>query len=178
MCFQLQDKTQKHLYADILYFPLIAHEEDKIHKIAEVIEKEIEKRRDDFSEYGISSLKAYRNYVSKKYPAIILAIDNLIPVFEAYPAYEKFLHRIVSEAASYGIYLVYTANSQNGIKFKIVQNMRSAIAFELADKSDYSSITGKPESLSALRIKGRGLFKCQNTPIEFQAFEQTSSFDS
>ena len=147
----------------------LAHEEDKIHKIAEVIEKEIEKRRDDFSEYGISSLKAYRNYVSKKYPAIILAIDNLIPVFEAYPAYEKFLHRIVSEAASYGIYLVYTANSQNGIKFKIIQNMRSAIAFELADKSDYSSITGKPESLSALRIKGRGLFKCQNTPIEFQA---------
>lgn len=147
----------------------LSYEEDRVNKIAEVIEKEIEKRRNDFSEYGISSLKAYRQYVSKKYPALILAIDNLIPVFEAYPNYEKFLHRVVSEASSYGIYLVYTANSQNGIKFKIIQNMKSAITFELADKSDYSAITGKPDSFAALRIKGRGLFKWGNDPIEFQA---------
>lgn len=148
----------------------LSYEEDKIHKIAEIIEKEIEKRRDDFSEYGISSLKAYRNYVSKKYPAIVLAIDNLIPVFEAYPNYEKFLYRVISEAASYGIYLIYTANSKTGIKFRIIENVTSAIAFELADKSDYSNIlNGKPTSMASLRIKGRGLFKFENYPIEFQA---------
>lgn len=146
----------------------LSHEDERVNKIAEVIEKALDERRDAFAEYGISSLKAYRNHVSRKYPAIILAIDNIVPIFEMYPNYEKFLSRIVAEAASYGIYLVYTANSQNGIKYKILQNMRGAIAFELADKSDYTAIIGKPESLAALKIKGRGLFKTGNFPTKFQ----------
>lgn len=142
-------------------------EEEKIGKFQKLINDEMNERRKIFHDNIVSSLNAYRKSVGK-IPAIIIVIDNIIPIFDMYPDIEDTLIRIAREGATYGIYLIYTANSTSGVRFKILQNIKGAVAFELTDKGDYPSIIGRMEGKSLPKISGRAFFKSTN-PLEFQA---------
>ena len=141
-------------------------EEEKIIKLQELILAEIEHRKKVFLNNAVSSLKAYREDVSKDMPAIILVVDNIVPLFELYPGIENFFVTIARDGATYGIYLLYTANSTSGVRYKIIQNVKGAISYELTDKGDYPTIVGRPEE-SLPKIVGRAYFK-GNPPIVFQ----------
>ena len=93
--------------------------------------------------------------------------DNIVPLFEMYPDIENFFITIARDGATYGIYLLYSANSTSGVRYKIIQNVKGAISFELTDKGDYPSIVGRPEE-SLAKILGRAYFK-GNPPTVFQA---------
>lgn len=142
-------------------------EEEKIEKLQCLILEEIEYRKKVFLKNAVSSLKAYREDVSKDLPAIIVVVDNIVPLFELYPDIEYFFVTIARDGATYGIYLLYTANSTSGVRYKIVQNVKGAVAFELTDKGDYPTIVGRPEA-GLPKIRGRAYFK-DNPPIVFQA---------
>lgn len=148
----------------------LGNEEEKFGKLASMFKQLFAERKKKFSQYGINSLKAYRETVSNDMPAVILAIDNIVPIFELYPAYEALLLQIAREGSSYGIYMIFTANSQAGIRYQLLQNIRGAIAFEMNDKSDYSSIVGKVETPAVITgCKGRAFFKNSANPLVFQA---------
>lgn len=148
----------------------ISNEEEKFAKLTNMINKMFENRKKDFLKHGVSSLKSYRENISDNIPAVILVIENIRALFEIYPEYEKLLQQIAADGASYGIYLLYTANTPNDMKYKIAQNIRGAITFELSDKSDYSQLVGKPNDPNAISgIKGRAFFKAGTNPIIFQA---------
>ena len=142
-------------------------EEEKIEKLQTLVLDEFESRKKLFLKNSVSSLKAYREDISSDLPAIIIAVDNIVPLFEMYPDIENFFVSIARDGATYGIYLLYTANSTSGVRYKIVQNIRGAIAFELTDKGDYPTIVGRPEETLA-KITGRAFFK-GNPPTVFQA---------
>ena len=141
-------------------------EEEKIIKLQELILAEIEYRKKVFLKNAVSSLKAYREDVSKDMPAIILVVDNIVPLFELYPDIENFFVTIARDGASYGIYLLYTANSTSGVRYKIIQNVKGAVSYELTDKGDYPTIVGRPDE-SLPKIIGRAYYK-GNPPIVFQ----------
>lgn len=141
-------------------------EEEKIIKLQELILAEIDYRKKVFLRNAVSSLKAYREEVSKDMPAIILVVDNIVPLFELYPDIENFFVTIARDGATYGIYLLYTANSTSGVRYKIIQNVKGAISYELTDKGDYPTIVGRPEE-SLPKIIGRAYFK-GNPPTVFQ----------
>ena len=141
-------------------------EEEKINKLKELLENIIVERRKLFLENKVSSLAAYREIVGKL-PAIVLVIDNILPVFDNFPDLEELLIRISRDGATYGIYLIYTANTNTGIRFKVVQNIKGAIAFELTDKGDYAAIVGRMEDKFLPRNSGRAFFK-STSPMEFQ----------
>ena len=141
-------------------------EEEKIIKLQELILAEIEARKKVFLRNAVSSLKAYREDVSKDMPAILLVVDNIVPLFELYPDIESFFVTIARDGATYGIYLLYTANSTSGVRYKIIQNVKGAAAYELTDKGDYPTIVGRPEE-SLPKIIGRAYFK-GNPPTVFQ----------
>lgn len=143
-------------------------EEEKFFKFEKLIMREFEVRKRKFLQNSVSSLKAYREAVSSDMPAIVIAIDNIIPVFDLYPDLEGLFVTIAREGATYGIYMVYTANSTSGIRYKVLQNIRGAIAFELTDRGDYPSIVGRLDGMGSPRITGRAFFK-GNPPVEFQA---------
>ena len=148
----------------------LASEEDKIKKIADVIENIIVERRREFAKSGISNFNEYRSHISDDMPAVFLMIENLHPLFDVCPDFEKLIYRIGDEGAGYGIYLIYTAISTSGMRYKLTQVINSAIAFEMSDKSAYLDAIGKnviPEKL--FRIKGRGYFKGDFEPVVFQA---------
>lgn len=143
-------------------------EEEKFLKFEKLIMEEFESRKRLFLKNAVSSLTAYRDVVSPDMPAIVIAIDNIIPIFDLYPDLENLFVTIAREGATYGIYMVYTANSTSGVRYKVLQNIRGAIAFELTDKGDYATLVGRLDGMSLPKVVGRAFFK-GNPPIEFQA---------
>lgn len=143
-------------------------EEEKFFKFEKLIMQEFESRKRKFLQNAVSSLKAYREAVSSDMPAIVIAIDNIIPIFDLYPDLENLFVTIARDGATYGIYLVYTANSTSGVRYKVLQNIRGAVAFELTDKGDYATIVGRLDGMVLPKVTGRAFAK-GNPPLEFQA---------
>lgn len=143
-------------------------EEEKFAKFEKLITEEFERRKKVFLRHGVSSLAAYREAVSSDMPAIVIAIDNIVPVFDLYPDMENLFVTIARDGATYGIYMIYTANSTTGVRYKVLQNIKGAIAFELTDKGDYATLVGRLDGMALPRVIGRAFFK-NNPPIEFQA---------
>ena len=143
-------------------------EEEKIQKLGQMLTEEMGNRKKQFLKSGVSSLTAYRRANGGGMAAIVLAIDNIVPVFEQYPDMENVLTTIAREGATYGIYLIYTANTTTGVRYKVLQNIRGAVAFELTDKGDYPAIVGRLDGMSLPKITGRAFFK-GNPPVLFQA---------
>ncbi len=143
-------------------------EEEKFFKFEKLILQEFEARKRKFLQNAVSSLKAYREVVSADMPAIVIAIDNIVSVFDLYPDLESLFVTIARDGATYGIYLLYTANSTSGVRYRVLQNIKGAIAFELTDKGDYSSVVGRLDGMVLPKITGRAFFK-GNPPMEFQA---------
>ncbi len=143
-------------------------EEEKIFKFETLILSEFESRKKIFMQNAVGSLAAYRESISEDMPAIVIAIDNITAVFDLYPDLEGTFNMISREGATYGIYLVFTANTSTSVKYKIMQNVMGAIAFELTDHSEYSSTVGRLEDCALPPVTGRAFIKNQ-PPIEFQA---------
>ncbi len=143
-------------------------EEEKFTKLEKLLMDEFEDRKKKFLRNAVSSLKAYRESVSPDMPAIILVIDNIVPIFDNYPDMENFFVTLSREGATYGFYLIYTANSTTGVRYKVVQNIRGAVAFELTDRGDYAGIVGKLDTMKPPILQGRALYK-NTPPLEFQA---------
>ncbi len=154
-------------------------EEEKFQKLSRMLADEMNSRKRRFLKYGVSSLTAYRQALysqkgnetasdSENLPAIVLVIDNIVPVFEQYPDMENLLVTVASQGAAYGIYMIYTANNTTGVRYKVVQNIRGAVAFELTDKGDYPAIVGRLDGRKLPKIMGRA-FRKGNPPVEFQA---------
>lgn len=143
-------------------------EEEKFRKFEKLIMEELESRKKVFLKNAVSSLAAYRESVSEDMPAIIIAIDNIVPIFDLYPDFENFLITLAQTGSTYGVYLVYTANSTSGVRYKVLQNIRGAVTFELTDKGDYTTIVGRLDGMTLPKVMGRAFFK-GSSPIEFQA---------
>ncbi len=141
-------------------------EEEKMAKFQKLINDEFDRRRKLFLENVVSSLAAYRETVGKM-PAMVIMIDNIMPLFDLYPDMEDLLIRISRDGATYGIYLVFTANTNTGIRYKIIQNVKGAVAFELTDKGDYSGIVGRVEGKFLPKTSGRAFYK-GSSATEFQ----------
>ncbi len=143
-------------------------EEEKFFKLQKMILDEFDDRKRRFLKHAVSSLWAYRESVAKDIPAIVIAVDNITPVFDLYPDLEDLFVRIARDGATYGIYLLYTANGTSGVKYKIQQNVQGAFAFELTDKGDYSAIVGRLDGMTLPKTMGRAFAKGK-PPVEFQA---------
>ena len=143
-------------------------EEEKLLKLAKLLTEEFENRKRIFLQNAVSSLSAYREAVSAKLPAIVLVIDNFTPMLDICPDLEGFITTLAREGAAYGIYMICTANSASGIRYRVQQNIRGAVAFELTDRGDYAALVGRLEGSMLPPIVGRAYYKSA-PPIEFQA---------
>jgi len=148
--------------ADILY----PEDEDKTNKLFAMVLEELEERKRKFSKLGISNLLSYRNATGEKVPALFLLLDNYIGFSETYQELVVDLAKIVREGGNYGIYFVSTANAVNSFPYRLSQNVRQSLVYQMAEKSDYNSIVGRTEGLEPAKVVGRGLVK-DHIPLEF-----------
>jgi S-DNA-T family DNA segregation ATPase FtsK/SpoIIIE len=146
---------------------LFEGDDEKIAEVFELLQKTLAQRKSEFSQQGIGSFK---EYVTQKddCPAIIFFIDNYVAFIESYEQYEDTLAQLSREAASYGIYLVFTMNNSGELRSRIRQNFTAGIALQMPDKFEYEAVVGdRTETVPESRTPGRGLIKAP-LPVEFQ----------
>ena len=155
---------------------LLRTEEEKFPQLFLMLEKEIFDRQAKFSKQGVSTLQEYRLTSGEDLPAIILAVDNMVGLLQEYPDSEQLIIKIGQNCDTLGIYLIFTANNQTGITYKLLNNIKSCVCFEMADQNEYRTIVGRPAEIAGLpsanlnlspHIAGRGYWK-STEPILFQ----------
>lgn len=146
-----------------------SNEKEKIDKLALLMTELLNERKNKFSQVGVGSLPIYRKVANEQMPYMVLAIDNLPKLISQYPELQEFIVMLTSEGATYGIILVATATAANSVHFKITDNVKTKIALQLTDESDYSTVIGvKGLSLRPEDCCGRGLAAINKTPLEYQ----------
>ena len=143
-------------------------EPEKVEKLQKLLWEILEARKRLFLNARVSSLSAYREASGEKIPAVILAIDNLPALFELYPDTENLMITLTREGGAYGIYVIFTAGSSTGVRYKVQQNIKGAVAFDLTDKSDYTNLIGRISGRSLPKVTGRAWIKGM-PPMMFQA---------
>ena len=141
------------------------NEPDKADKLIALLFKELDERKNLFSQRGFSSYSDYTKEHSD-IPATLLIIDNFAAYIESCPDHEERLVILTREAASYGIYVIIATTGD--IRAKLRQNISTAFGLQLQDKFEYGEVLGeRTELIPAEGIPGRGLLKYPR-PLEFQ----------
>ena len=146
---------------------ILNQDEDKLKHFAVRLYKELEGRKHAFLKAAVSSLRAYHESVSSDLPAIVIAVDNIIPIFEQNPEAAEVIEKVAETGMQYGIYLLITANSTVGVKYKFTQMIKGAVALQMSEKGDYAGIVGPIANVSLPYFSGRGIMR-GNPPVAFQ----------
>lgn len=146
---------------------ILNQEEVKLGKFVARIRQELEARKKAFLSHAVNSLAAYRETVSADLPAIVIMVHHIDQLFEMYMDLADVLTDIAASGASYGIHMIFTANSTVGMKYKFLQLIKGAITFQMAETGDYASLVGPVSGISLPNVQGRALMK-GNPPVAFQ----------
>lgn len=147
---------------------ILNRESEEIRQFSKRIYIEMEARKKAFLNHAVSSLRAYREAAAVDAPAIIILIDQIKPLFEQYPEIDEIMNTIAASGAAYGIYMIFTANTELGLSYKFTQLIKGIIALQQREKGDYAQLVGSVNGISLPSFPGRGLIK-GNPPVAFQA---------
>lgn len=153
-------------------FPHVAaiandNDEEQIMMIAQRLEGELQRRKEAFARQGVGNLRTYIKATGETMPYLVLLVDNFAPVFPMYPKLEDFFIRLGREGGSYGICMVATCGTAMALGYKLSKSVKTTIALQMTDASEYSSIVGRTEGLYPEKLPGRGLFRGDRV-MEFQ----------
>lgn len=146
------------------------NDRDKAEKFFTMLEKLIARRQKAF---GGGNYSQYVRAYGRKYPAIIVAIDNFANFREKTDnAYDAVIMKLAREGVGCGIYLAITAAGFgiNEIPSRIADNIRNTVCLEMGDKYKYMEILRAAHLgvLPETGIKGRGLVRVDDRILEFQ----------
>lgn len=143
------------------------YDEELIEKVAQKLESELLNRKKLFSQEGVGNLKSYLQITGKQLPYLVLLIDNFAPVFQMYPKLEDFFIKLGREGGNYGICMVVTCSSTMALGYKLSQSVKTSIALQMNDPSEYAAVVGRTDGLFPEKLPGRGLFRGERV-MEFQ----------
>lgn len=147
---------------DIIY----PEDEQKLGRLISWLLSQLDERKRKFSQLGISNLVSYCAATGEKVPYIVILLDNYTGFAEAYDDHVMDLAKLVREGGNYGIYFVFAANSVSSYPYRISQNVKQALVYQMSDRVDYISILGRTDGMEPTDTVGRGLFK-DNRILEF-----------
>lgn len=147
---------------DVIY----PEDEQKLGKLISWLLSQLDERKRKFSQLGISNLVSYCGATGEKVPYIVILLDNYTGFAEAYDDHVIDLAKLVREGGNYGIYFVFAANAVSSYPYRISQNVKQSLVFQMSDRMDYTSILGRTEGMEPTPVVGRGLLK-DNRILEF-----------
>ena len=145
---------------------LLSYESEKIINLFKMLYEEMYRRKKLFINYG-GDYQSYIQESAEKLPSIVVSINNFAAFSELYEEQEEIISLLSREGTKYGIYFVLTSVGSNGVRFRLVQNFKQFLVFQLNDETEYSTIVGKTEGLVPSKCKGRGLIRLDSL-YEFQ----------
>lgn len=143
-------------------------EPEVIGKITAVLLSELDRRKKAFRSVGTGSPAAYVEATGTTLPVLILMVDNLNLAGSGFTDLNNAVLRLGREGASYGIYLVCTFTGTTGVSYQLSQSIKTVYALQMADKTDYNTLVGRPEKVLPDGVMGRGLVRGMPMPLLFQ----------
>lgn len=139
---------------------------EEINNLFRMLNKEIEKRKNLFSNYN-GDYESYCKNSGNIVPGIVVIINNYETYQENYPTYDDELTSLTRECMKYGIYFVITVSTPNGLRFKLRQNFGQIFSLQQNAQEDYTTIMGNVNKTYPSKIFGRGIVKLDDV-YEFQ----------
>jgi S-DNA-T family DNA segregation ATPase FtsK/SpoIIIE len=146
---------------------ILTDEAERLNRLLHFLLRELERRKALFAEAGVNTLSAYRQSSGNPLRAIVVILDNYSGFASAYPDAEEQIAQLVREGGNLGIHFVITGTNPNAIRTKVSSNISMAVALQLTDATDYTSVVGRTHGLIPAPVPGRGLVK-GTPPLEFQ----------
>jgi len=143
-------------------------EDERVQRLMRKINDLVEERQRLFSKEQVNGLPAYNlKHRGQGLPAVLVVIDNFAEFREYYENMMAPLISLVRECRIYGIHFLITTDLPNSLTNKLYNLISERMTLKLTDSSEYSNVVGRG-AIEMSDIKGRGLVRCDNLPLEFQ----------
>ncbi|MBQ7429662.1 MAG: type VII secretion protein EssC [Butyrivibrio sp.] len=144
-------------------------EDNKLKQLVKLLIEEIDKRKKDLSEKGLSSFSAYREAGYKDYPQIVLMIENYTALRELYAEQVEELTSVFRDGLSVGISVIVTNTVTNGSGLRFLSNFAQRISLYCNDSSTYGVLFDHCKLLPD-QVAGRGIIKIDDEIREVQTY--------
>lgn len=142
-------------------------DEDKIVGMMNMLNDEIERRKDLFVEYAGS----YTEYIAnsgEKLPLIVTIINNYEIFCENYAKLSESIQNLYRDGSKYGVVFIISAIATNAVRSRMAQNFVNRLALQIPNEIEYRTLLGAPRGLFPAKIFGRGIVSIDKTAFEFQ----------
>lgn len=145
----------------------LVEDKDKVSSCFLMLERELNRRKELFSDYG----GTYTSYISQskeKLPLIITIMNGYESFVENYGNYDDYFAHLLRESSKYGIVIILTAMAAGAVRTRISQCFNNIIMMQVSDDFDYKFVMNAPDGLKPSRNFGRGLVTVADDVFEFQ----------
>lgn len=142
-------------------------DKDKIKSLLLMVERELNRRKEIFSEFGGSYLD-YIKTSGEKLPMLFIVLNGWEAFAETYGGYTDIIAHLTRECAKYGIIFITTTVATNAMLTATQQNFTNKITLQLSDSFDYKYLLDARDGLIPKKAFSRGLGIVNEEAYEFQ----------
>lgn len=135
---------------------------DKVAGIINLINEEMDRRKDILSNYN-GSFEYYNKVEAEKMSLMVIIINNFDVFSETLPRSIDMFNELFRDAPKYGIVFIVSANATNAMSNRQLQFFNHLILMQINDDSQYRSITNCRRGLIPKKVVGRGICKLDST---------------
>lgn len=146
---------------------VLTDDEEKFKNCLFMLDREITKRKELFSNYG-GTYTEYIKSSNKKLPLLITVLNGYDSFLENYGDYDDLLVHLIRESAKYGIIFIITTVSVNSVRSRLSQSFNNKIMMQMAEDFNYQFVLNAPHGLKPAKNFGRGLSTVGEKIFEFQ----------
>ena len=152
-----------------------ASDGEKLTNLMKMLQEEMDRRKNLFSEYGGDHGSYCRNS-GKTVPNIVVVVNNFAGFTELDEEMTEQFNQLSRDGVKFGVYFVASASGLNDVRYKTQQNFKNVLTMQLNDPTDYPVVVGKTDGLVPSKFKGRGLIAMDRI-YEFQTAYCTDAPD-
>lgn len=137
---------------------------EKRNKFFKLIHNEIKQRKQLMAKKAAQNFHVYNQIAEKPMKALVIVVDNMDILKEIGIDEEEEFTKMARDGGSLGIYLIFSALSENGIRYGTMNNIKQKIAGYMYDQSDITNLVGRGAYKLPDR-KGRAMVKYKGVNI-------------
>ena len=141
---------------------------EKVRKFVHILEAESAKRKKLFAKVSAMNFETYNHMCDEKLPAILWVIDNYDAIKDWNPDLENVVKQVFRDGYGLGIYVLMTASRPSAVRFAVLNNFKTKIAYYMFDKGDINTAVGKSD-YALTEISGRALVR-PGSPVQMQTY--------
>ena len=149
----------------------VTEEKDKLDNLIKMLNKELERRKKEYSEYG-GNFKEYCKVSGNKENVIVVALNNYENFIDTYPRMMDSFVNLFRDGVKYGIFFIVTTAVASAVRTRVAQSFLNKIGLKMANDYDYRDLLGSPKGLIPVDNYGRGIVSIDGKFIyEFQTVD-------